>query len=157
MSKFSIFIAVFILALLSVCWINVTSLPDWYDANNLENSNDPVDEFTKIIEKQGLDVFFSGKLTDLLAGKLRLDQDEFNALILTSLASDQQGRELLSLSHLFRAQITENEIELGSVIDLEKLNDQTTNVNPWLVKLSGLFESLNKEAGIYCPCGHTCP
>ncbi len=124
MFRILLFILLVIAGVLGFSWMKASSLPDWYDHTALEGANDPVAELSKIIQNRGMEAFFSSKLSDLLAGKLLLNQDEFNALILTSIAVDKGGQKLLAVSDIVRAQIHENELEIGSVINLEKLKQQ---------------------------------
>ena len=120
-------------------------MPDWYDQTALEGANNPVEEFSKIIQNQGMEAFFSNKLSDLLAGKLILNQDEFNALILTSIAADDDGQELLAVSDIVRAQIRQDKLEIGSVIDLGKLKKNNSQIADQVNKLVDILPNLDGE------------
>lgn len=145
MFKILLFILLVIAGVLGFSWMKATSLPDWYDQAVNESANDPVEELSKIIQNQGMEAFFSNKLSDLLAGKLILNQDEFNALILTSIAADDGGQELLAVSDIVRAQIREDQLEIGSVIDLGKLKQQSSQLADQVNDLVENLPFLNDE------------
>ena len=142
MFRILLFILVVIAGVSGFSWMKASALPDWYDQTALEGANDPVEEFSKIIQNQGMEAFFSGKLSDLLAGKLILNQDEFNALILTSIAVNADGQKLLAVSDIVRAQIHENGLEIGLVINLKKLKQQNADK---FNDLLGVLSILNDE------------
>ncbi len=145
MLRILLFVLLVVAAVLGFSWMKATALPDWYNPATIDRSNDPVEEFSKIIQKQGIGAFFSNKLSDLLAGKLVLDQDEFNALILTSIAADQGGQELLAVSDVVRAQIYQDKLEIGSVIDIEKLKQQNTKISEQVENLVDVLPALSNE------------
>ncbi len=145
MFRVLLFVILCIAAILGIGWFKATSLPDWYDEQVIQGANDPVEQLTKIIQSQGIEAFFSNKLSDLLAGKLILNEDEFNALILSSLANDERGRELLTTSDIVRAQINENQLEIGAVVDMNKLKNQSASIKNRVDQLANILPALDQS------------
>ena len=145
MLKFILSLVLLIVAGLGFCWINATKLPEWYQPGEIDNANDPVAEFSRIIQKQGLEAFFKDKLSDLLAGKLRLNEEEFNALVLTSLVADDDGRLLLSVSDALKTHVDQSNLEIGSVVNLNELKAQHQDLVEKAPELVELMTILNQD------------
>ena len=139
------FLVLIIAAGLGFCWVNATKLPQWYEASAVNNATDPVAEFSRIIQKQGIEVFFKDKLSDLLAGKLRLNEEEFNALVLTSLVADDGGRLLLSVSDVLKTHVDQGNLEIGSVININKVKTQHRELVKKVPEFVEILTMLNTE------------
>ena len=118
--------------------LGASSMPAWYDATR-SDSYHAVDDITQFIEKQDKHKFFEKKLADFLQGQVTLNEPELNALLYTKLRQERDGRRLLAVADGVRAQIRENGIELGAVLNLDKLQqlDEETRrkVTKYLEKL----------------------
>ena len=116
----------------------VSALPGWYDADHAASYH-AVDDITQFIEKKDKHKFFEQKLVDFLRGEVVLDEQELNVLLYTKLQKERDGRRLLAVTDGVRAQIKENSIELGAVLNTEKLKnlDEKTRrkVKKYLEKL----------------------
>lgn len=115
-------------------WYKIQSLPDWYEADNKAQEK-VVDDLSKQISRQGVGGFLAGKFADVMDGKLQLNQTEFNALLLASLRKSRDGQRLLRISDDIRAIITKQHLEIGAVIDLDKLSNEDPELGRKVRKL----------------------
>lgn len=119
--------------------LGFSSMPAWYDASQ-SGTFDAIDDISQLIEKKGKHKFFEEKLADFLRGHVTLDEEELNALLYTKLQKEKDGRRLLAVTDGVRAQIKGNSVELGAVLDVDKLQqlDAKTRakINKYLEKLS---------------------
>lgn len=120
MLRFLLVVLVLFAAVGSYVWFSANSLPSWYDeAPAKQNSN--LSKLSKQVQNQGVANFLGGKFADVMRGEVTLNETEFNALLMASLASHEDGRRLLNVSDKVHAQLRKNEIELGAVINIAKL------------------------------------
>lgn len=105
-------------------WFSAQSLPDWFDQDAPQSQ--AIDKLSETIRREGVASFLGNKVGDVLDGELTLSETEFNALLLASLKSDADGRKLLSVSDGIHATIHRDKIELGAVINLDKVE----KINP---------------------------
>lgn len=80
-----------------------------------------VSALTAKIEQQGVPKFLGDKFADVLSGEVRLDEAEFNALLLASLRDHPDGRRLLAVSDVVYAELKNQRIEVGAVINFAKV------------------------------------
>ncbi|NND80996.1 MAG: hypothetical protein HKN50_01075 [Gammaproteobacteria bacterium] len=127
---------------LAYAWYSSQTLPDWYQAPVHTSSSAPaaqsnaqqstrtyqqtpqsraVEQLTDTINKQGIGAFLGSKFAGVMRGQLELSETEFNALMIASLQADPDGRKLLSVSDALNAQIRQGELELGVILDLNKV------------------------------------
>jgi hypothetical protein len=123
-------------------WFSAQSLPSWYD-DSVDQQTSAAEQLNQEISRSGAGNFLGGKLADVLSGRLRLNDAEFNALFLASLQADKDGRKLLAVSDAVNANITENGIELAAVINLDKVEKIDANARRGVEKANRMFPFLN--------------
>jgi hypothetical protein len=95
-------------------------MPDWYDANEQQASQHA---YQKLINKyQGTsgNKLIEDKVRELLFGELKLSEEELNALIFSTLSNSKDGRRLLAASDGLNAQIKQDTVEFGVILNLDK-------------------------------------
>ena len=103
-------------------WYSAQSLPAWFDDST--NHQDQVAErLSEKIKKEGVGSFLGSKVGDILTGKLELSETEFNALFLASLKLNEDGQKLLAVSDGVNAIVHDDHIELGAIINLDKVEE----------------------------------
>ena len=122
MFKFLLFLILIVGGVLAFLWFGSQSLPGWYEEESTTNQKQ-VAALVNKIEREGTAQFLGDKFADVMRGKVVLDEDEFNALLLASLARHKDGRRLLQVSDVVRADLRAGEIELAAIIDLEKVQE----------------------------------
>ena len=95
------------------------TLPDWY-AKEQSASDQITGQLSAQIQQQGSANFLGEKFSQVMSGELILSEAEFNAVLLASLQSSSDGRKLLAVSDAINADLTDQGIEFGAVIDLQK-------------------------------------
>ena len=131
-----------IVVLVAGAWYSAQTLPSWYtqDQNaQAKSSNDLV----SMIERRGAGNFLSAKLAEVMQGELKLSQAEFNALLMAGLQSSKDGRRLLSVSEAVHAQIFNDHIEFGAVINLRKVASIDAKANEAVQKLTDAMPLLD--------------
>lgn len=103
-------------------WFSVRSIPADYQAWEAEKAQ-RIERLGRKIEDQGTAKFLGDKFADVLRGEVVFDEDEFNALLLASLASHEDGRRLLAVSDVVRADLRNGEIEVGAIVNMNKLRE----------------------------------
>jgi len=120
MKKFLLMVIVLVVAAVGIMWASAQSLPSWF--NEQETQQDRNQKVLAArIEKQGVGKFLGNKFADVLKGRVVLTEDEFNLLLLASLKTSDDGRKLLAVSDAVNAKLTDGQIEIGAVINLDKV------------------------------------
>lgn len=120
MLRFVLILFVVIAVLLGSAWYSSQTLPDWYQ-QDVSQQEKLVEELSEQINSEGVATFLSNKFSDVISGQLTLSEVEFNALLISSLQSSQDGRRVLAVSDAVKANLNDGEVEVGAVIDLEKV------------------------------------
>jgi len=97
------------------------ALPEWFDESKA-NTDFADEAIKKELGNGGVDLL-ARKSVDILRGRVSLDSDEFNALLMASLKADEDGRKLLEVSDGVRAFLRQGEIEISAVINLNKFGE----------------------------------
>lgn len=105
---------------LATVWYSTQTLPAWYE-DGVSQQDEVAQQLANQISGEGLGQFLGSKITDVMSGQLALSETEFNALLLSSLQSSTEGRQVLSVSDAVNAQIRDGELEIGAVLDLNKV------------------------------------
>lgn len=134
MIRFLLVLIGLIALVLAFGWYKIQSLPDWYETDNKAQEK-VVNDLSNQISRQGVGGFLAGKFADVMDGKLQLNQTEFNALLLASLRNSRDGQRLLRVSDDVRATITKQHLEIGAVIDLDKLSVEDPDLGRKVRKL----------------------
>jgi len=117
---------ILLLLLLIVCgglaaaWYSTQTLPSWYD-DGVSQQNKVVEQLSDQISGEGLGQFLGSKIASVMSGELTLSETEFNALLLSGLQSSTEGRQLLNVSDAVNAQLRDGELEIGAILDLNKV------------------------------------
>ena len=144
MFRFLFIILVLAVAIGAGLWYQAQSLPSWYDEDVGSNSKITTD-LSKQIRAGGAASFLSGKLSQVLSGRLSLNETEFNALLLASLQADEDGRKLLAVSDAINATITDSGIELGAVINLNKVEKISASARRNVENVNKIFPFLDQS------------
>ena len=122
------FIGVFLAILLlgaAVAWYSMQSLPSWFK-EQASKEQQAVDALSQKISEQGVDAFLGDKIVDLVRGQIVFNETEFNALLLASLKLNADGQQLLQVSDGIHATLNKDEVEIATVINLDKVEQ----INP---------------------------
>ena len=122
------FIGVFLAILLlgaAVAWYSMQSLPSWFN-EQASKEQQAVDALSQKISEQGVDAFLGDKIVDLVRGQIVFNETEFNALLLASLKLNADGQQLLQVSDGIHATLNKDEVEIATVINLDKVEQ----INP---------------------------
>lgn len=101
-------------------WFSAQSMPDWYSENQSKEQQ-TIDRLSENIESQGMAKFLGDKFSDVMRGEVVFSEDEFNALVVNSLRTHEDGRRLLAVSDAVHADLRDGEIEFGAVVNIDKL------------------------------------
>lgn len=121
MIRFLLLIIFAALAFVAYAWYSAQSLPDWYQADK-SREQQASQALADKIKQQGVGKFLGSKFADVMNGKLVLSEPEFNALFQASLQSSRDGRLLLQVSDAIHTEISDDGIELGVIVSLEKVS-----------------------------------
>lgn len=130
MFRFILLLLVVVIGVIVAGWYSVQTLPSWYE-EDVAQQDKLVEELKEQIDSQGVGQFLGSKFADVMNGQLVLSEVEFNALLLSSMQSSRDGRRVMEVSDAVKAQITDGALEIGAVIDLDKvasINAQTREV-----------------------------
>jgi hypothetical protein len=117
-------------------------LPSWFDDTQTQEEQ-LSEQLSEQIKREGVGSFLGSKVSDILGGKLELTETEFNVLFLASLKLDEDGRKLLAVSDAIKAIIHQDHIELGAVINLDKVEKVDPKARKAVEKVNRLFPFLN--------------
>ena len=126
----------------AVAWYSSQSLPSWYQPES-DQQQQLVDNLSQQISQQGVSNFLDKKVSGVLNGQLELSENEFNALLLASLKSSEDGRKLLSVSDAINVQLEDEELQLGVVVDLNKIAGLDAKAKDAVNRLEELLPFLN--------------
>jgi len=144
MLRFLLFIALIAAAVLGAIWYSSQSMPDWYQPEQ-PHQQQVVDTLADDIKQQGVGKFLGNKFAEVMRGEMRLSETEFNALLLTSLSSSRDGRRLLKVSDAINADLQNDRIELGVVVNLEKAAQQDAKNKKRVEQLLQVLPLLDKS------------
>ena len=113
------------------------ALPEWFDESKA-NTDFAGEAIKKELGNGGVDLL-ARKSVDILRGRVSLDSDEFNALLMASLKADEDGRKLLEVSDGVRAFLRQGEIEISAVINLNKLGKVDPKARSAVEKFDKIF------------------
>ena len=120
MIRFLFILLLLVAAFVAGAWYTAQSLPSWYEQEKPQSQR-VANNLSEEIKKKGVGSFLGGKFAEVMNGELNLSETEFNALMLASLQSSKGGRRLLAVSDGVNAQLRNDELEIGAVVDLKKL------------------------------------
>ncbi len=113
------------------------ALPDWFDPNTAD-SDYAGQAIDRELGKGGANLL-AQKSIDVLRGRVDFSESEFNAMVMASLKSDEDGRKLLQVSDGVRAFLHRNEVELSAVINLNKLGKLEPKAREAVEKFDKIF------------------
>ena len=126
-----------------MAWYSSQSLPNWYQPES-DQQQQLVDNLSQQISEQGVSNFLGNKVSAALNGQLEMSENEFNALLLASLQSSEDGRKLLSVSDAINVQLEDQELQLGVVVDLNKIARLDAKSKKAVDRLEEMLPFLNK-------------
>ena len=129
------------LAVVGFSWYSAQSLPSWYDETPSPQAQ-AAERLSEQIQREGVSRFLGGKVDDIMRGELVLNETEFNGLFLASLKNTEDGRTLLAVSDAINAQLRHGEIELGAVINLDKVEKINPKARKSIEKVNRIFPFL---------------
>jgi hypothetical protein len=142
MRKIILLILLILVAVAAGAWYSMQTLPSWAEKSGSEEQL-AAKALSDKIRKQGFEKFLGSKAKDVLNGEVRFDDVEFNAILLSSLKADEDGRKLLSVSDAVRAFIKKDNIEITAIINLDKLEKVEPKARKAVEQFDRLFPFLN--------------
>jgi len=140
-----VIIVVFLAAVVAgYLWYSAQSLPDWYQQNQ-KQADQVTEQLVEQVRREGVANFLGNKFADVMNGKVVLSETEFNAIFLASLKADKDGRKLLSVSDAVKATIHKDHIELGAIINLDKVEKINPKARQGVEKVNRLFPFLHNS------------
>jgi len=136
------FLLLIIIAVAGYAWYSAQSLPSWF--NEETSQEDQAAEALSLkIKQQGVSKFLGNKVGQVLNGKVIFSEVEFNAIMLASLKADENGQKLLAVSDAVKAFINEGELEISSIINLDKVEKIDPKARKAVEKFDRIFPFLN--------------
>lgn len=133
-----------LVALIAGAWFSVQQLPSWYD-----QGTDPVADTTRNLDEQiraaGTGNVLGKKIGEILSGELTLTDAELNALVIAALKADEDGRRVLEVSDAIRTHVTSDGLELGAVINLNKVERINPKARKAVEKVNKIFPFLDQS------------
>ena len=120
MIRFFLILILLLVGLAGLAWYSSQSLPAWYQAEQ-DQQQQVVDDLSEKIQEQGIGKFLGSKFAGVMNGQLELSETEFNGLMIASLRAHHDGQRLLQVSDAVKIELRDNELELGVVLDLDKV------------------------------------
>lgn len=136
----SILLVVILLA--GGAWYSAQSLPSWFE-ESVSQEDKNIERLSEDIKRKGVAKFLGTKFSDVLDGSVVFDETEFNAILLASLKSSDDGKKLLSVSDAVKAFLHDDEIELTAIINLDKLEKIEPKAREAVEKFDRIFPFLN--------------
>lgn len=125
-------------------WYSAQSLPSWYNEQKTQEDQ-VVEELSEEIKRQGVAKFLGNKFADVMNGQVVFSEPEFNALLLASLKSDVDGQKLLAVSDAVKVTLHKDHIELGAIINLDKVEKVDPKAREGVEKVNKLFPFLDNS------------
>jgi len=144
MFRFLVYIVVIAIAVAGFVWYSSQSMPDWYQPEQ-SHQQQVADTLADDIKQQGVGKFLGNKFAEVMRGEMRLSETEFNALLLASLSSSRDGRRLLKVSDAINADLQDDRVELGVVVNLEKAAQQDAKTKKRVEQLLQVLPLLDKS------------
>jgi hypothetical protein len=136
------FLFLIAVAVAGYVWYSAQSLPKWFD-QEASQQEQAANALSQRIEQQGISKFLGNKVEQVLNGKVTFSEAEFNAIMLASLKSDEDGRKLLQVSDAVKAFINKDQLELSAIINLDKVEKIDPKARKAVEKLDRIFPFLN--------------
>lgn len=163
---------ILVVALISVAayaWYGSQTLPDWYQPTPAQTQDQQavlgaasdgsnelaehagaaqahaIEQLTRTINEQGIGQFLGNKFAGVMRGELALSETEFNALMVASLQADPDGRRLLSVSDAVNARLRPDELELGVILDLNKVAQMDARARDAVAKVRDALPFLDRS------------
>jgi len=144
MIRFLLLVIFLTLGVAAYAWYSAQALPEWYQSEK-SREDQTAQQLSAKIQQQGTAKFLGSKFADVMQGKLVLSEPEFNALLQASLQSSRDGRRLLQVSDAVNARITDDGIELGVIVNLEKVAKYDAKAKKSVDKVLDALPLLNKS------------
>ena len=136
------FLVLIILAVAGYAWYSAQSLPSWFNEETSQ-ADQAAEALSQKIKQQGVSKFLGSKVGQVLNGKVVFSEVEFNAIMLASLKSDEDGRKLLAVSDAVKAFINKDQLEISAIINLDKVEKIDPKAREAVEKFDRLFPFLN--------------
>lgn len=120
MKRFFFVLLILVACVIGAAWYSSQTLPSWYQ-QDVSQQEKLVEDLTQQINSKGIGEFLGSKIADVMNGQLILSEVEFNALLITSLQASRDGRRVMAVSDAVKAQLGDGYVEIGAVIDLDKV------------------------------------
>jgi len=136
------FLVLLIIAVAGYAWYSAQSLPNWFN-DETSQADQAAEALSTKIKQQGVSKFLGSKVGQVLNGKVVFSEVEFNAVMLASLRSDDDGQKLLAVSDAVKAFINKDQLELSAIINLDKLGNVDPKARKAVEKLDRIFPFLD--------------
>lgn len=123
-------------------WHSAQSLPGWFsDAASQESQT--TEELNTQIRQQGATRFLDNKAAKSSDGNVVLNNTEFNAVLLASLESHDEGQILIAISDAIKAFIKKDQLEISAIVNLDKVEKINPKARESVEKFDRFFPFLN--------------
>ncbi|RBP53618.1 hypothetical protein [Arenicella xantha] len=139
MLRIVLVIVAVLLAVGAYVWYSMQTLPAWFDGEQQQAQTALADAQ----ESVGANSLLGEKVADVMNGEVVLTEDEFNTILLASLAHDEDGRQLLQVSDAVKAFLHPEHIEISAVINLDKVEKVNPNARKAVERFDKIFPFLN--------------
>lgn len=129
---------------LGFSWYSAQQLPSWFDEQSSQDAL-TTQELSNKIKQDGITKFLGNKVGQVLNGRLKLSEVEFNAIMLASLKADTDGRKLLAVSDAVKAFIHQDQLEISAIINLDKVEQVDPKARKAVERFDSLFPFLDQS------------
>ncbi len=136
------FLVLIVIGVAGYAWYSAQSLPSWFN-DEVSQEEQAAEALSQKIKQQGVSRFLGSKVGQVLNGKVVFSEVEFNAIMLASLKSDEDGRKLLAVSDAVKAFISKDQLELSAIINLDKVEKIDPKARKAVEKFDRIFPFLN--------------
>lgn len=131
-----LFIIVLFLGLFSLAWMQATTIPQ---LKNQDNLTDMFGSHARILD------FLTRQSSGLANGKLELTEAEFNSLVKVALSLNPDGQKLLAISERIISHYHTDSVEIGAVINLDKVRQIDQNLHQTIQKFKRDYPFMAKK------------
>ncbi|MFT6406661.1 MAG: hypothetical protein ACJAQ6_000071 [Arenicella sp.] len=144
MLRFFAFLLLLVIVVGGYVWYSAQSLPNWFNQQSSQQEQ-AAEALSKEIKRQGVSNFLGDKVAQVLNGSVTFSEAEFNAIMLASLESDEDGQKLLAVSDAVKAFIKKDQLVLSAIINLDKVEKIDPKARKAVEKLDRIFPFLNNS------------
>ena len=142
MLKIITFIVLLTIIAAGAAWHSAQSLPGWF-SNASSQENQTAEGLNTQIKQQGATSFLNNKAAQSTDGSVVLNNAEFNAILLASLESHDEGQIIIAISDAIQAFIKKDQLEISAIVNLDKVEKIDPKARESVEKFDRFFPFLN--------------